>query len=866
MGKHLHGSAFLRRAPSLTLPRRFLRGGYGRLALTVVALSSGVALVCAMDLGSRAVLQAFVEVVDTMAGRAALAVTANGAPMPEQGTDQIAGVPGVELVAPVVNATALVADGSGELLTVFGVDVTNDAAVSIYEARDAGGLKLDDPLTFLNQPDSIVITRALAVRRSLRVGDSLDLLTPTGRRAFTVRGLLEPLGIARAYGGNLVVMDLPAAEAAFIRPRFVNRFDVVLRRDARVDETAAAIGRQVPAGWRVEAPDERKADLQRVMASLQVMLSAVSLVALAAAFLIILNRLNTAFETRAWQLGILRAVGMRARAVWWELLKESLLVGAIGVALGIPLGIAIGHLLLPVVATTAALNLKLIATQADLAVHPQSLAIAALLGIGTAVLAAALPAWRIARRPPVEIVRGRGIAPRRSRGLRWPLYAGLGTAIVATLAAQRLTHNPAWGLLATVLIVVAAVVSARPLLALAAPPILGGLRAVLGPSANIARATFAQNSGRAVLTVAMIGVGIGAIIWLRMLAYSFEISLVDALSVALQGDWIIGSSHAAQGYLEAPIDERLVADVIGVRGVGDAVGERLVDWPYGDGPVALDAFDARYFTTSAFGRWPLIGAADPQVWEELSAGSAVLISSSFSVNLGARVGDVLHLDTPSGPLAVPVAGITADFASPRGTIVLSRDLYRARWNDGQVNRAFVRVSPGTDPSAVRTAIAADLGTRYGLRIISANDLMQYFAEQVRRAFAPVGVLAGLLLFVLLLGLADTLAASVLERTRELAIVRTLGSRRTALRRAVIAEGLGLGVPGVLLALIAGLALGTLWVQQTFPFLLGWALETHIPYAEVALVSAATLVVCWGAGILPARRAAALNPVQALRYE
>lgn len=856
----------VRRALSLKLPRRFLRGSSGRLALAVIALTCGVALVCAMDLVNRGVLRAFVEVVDTVAGRAALEITALGAPFPEATVAEVARVPGVELAVPVVSGTAFTVDDSGELLTVHGVDVTNESAVRVHEARDAGGLELDDPLVFLNQPDSIVITRSFAVRRGLTIGDRLDLLTPTGRRTFTVRGLLEPQGIARAYGGNLIVMDLSAAAAAFVHPGLVNRIDVVVERGASVGDVAAAIAGVLPNGLRVEAPSQRKADLHRVMESLQVMLDAVSLIGLAAAFLIILNRLTTVFETRAWQLGVLRAVGMRATTIWWELIKESVLLGGIGVALGIPLGIGAGRLLLPIVATTAALNFKLIATDADLAVGRGSLAAAVLLGLGTAVLAAALPAWRVSRRPPVETIRGRGVASRARRGRAWVLRSAVAAAIIAAVAAQYVTRAPVWGLIATALIVVGAALAARPVLELVFPSLVGALRALAGPSAHLARGSFEKNSGRAVLTIAMIGVGIGAIIWLRMLAYSFETSLVHALSAALQGDWVVTSSHVAQGYLEAPLDERLVTEVAGIQGVGAAIGERLVDWQYADGPIAIDAFDSGYFATTAFGRWPLVGASRPDVWDGVSAGTAVLVSSSFAVNLGVGVGGAVHLETPRGPLTLTVSGVTVNFSSPRGTIVMSRELYRRYWNDPQVNRVFVRAAPGADVTSLRAAIARTLGLAYGLRIGAARDLIDYFAAQVRRAFAPLDVLAALLLFVLLLGLADTLTASVLERTRDLAVIRALGARRAVLRRAVVVEGIGLAVPGLLLALGVGLGLGTLWVRQTFPALLGWALETHVPYAQVVIACAATLAVCWLAGLLPARRAAALDPAQALRRE
>jgi hypothetical protein len=249
-------------------------------------------------------------------------------------------------------------------------------------------------------------SRAAATGNGLHSADRLDLLTPTGQRTFTVRGLLEPQGIARAYGGNLIVMDLPAAQAAFLQPGFVNRVDVVVQRTARVDDVATAIARVLPPGLKVDAPGQRKADLHRVMESLQLMLDAVSVTGMAAALLIIFNRLTTVFETRAWQLGVLRALGVRSAALWRELLKESLLLGIAGTAVGIPFGIAAGRILLPVVATTAALNFKLIAADAALAPGLGAFLAAAAVGPLVAVLAAALPAWRISRLPPVESIRG----------------------------------------------------------------------------------------------------------------------------------------------------------------------------------------------------------------------------------------------------------------------------------------------------------------------------------------------------------------------------------------------------------------------------------------------------------------------------
>src|SRR5207245_9301349 len=183
------------RFPSLRLPFRLLRGHTGRLVLTLIALAWGVALVCAIDVVNRAVLSAFVEVIDTMAGRAALEIAAGeGALFPEDVATRAAGVPGVELAVPVVTAAAFATDGSGELMSVHGVDVTNDAAIRVYHVRAEGGLPIDDPLVFLSQPDSILLPRSFAGPRGLEVGTKLVLETPTGGHRFTVRGLMGPEG------------------------------------------------------------------------------------------------------------------------------------------------------------------------------------------------------------------------------------------------------------------------------------------------------------------------------------------------------------------------------------------------------------------------------------------------------------------------------------------------------------------------------------------------------------------------------------------------------------------------------------------------------------------------------------------------
>jgi len=197
---------------------------------------------------------------------------------------------------------------------------------------------------------------------------------------------------------------------------------------------------------------------------------------------------------------------------------------------------------------------------------------------------------------------------------------------------------------------------------------------------------------------------------------------------------------------------------------------------------------------------------------------------------------------------------------------MSRELYERHWRDPLVNRVWVRTAPGAALPAVREAIAARVGHSHGLRAASAGDMREHLVAQARRAFAPLAVIEAVLLVVALLSVGDALAASVLRRLREIGTLRALGVRRGPVVRIVLVEALVIGALGLALGAAAGVLLGGLWIHRTLPHLLGWLLAFHFPWARGGVVLLATAFVCLVAAILPARRAARLEPAMALRYE
>jgi putative ABC transport system permease protein len=859
---------FCRRRLNLRLPLRLLRGHGGSLALTLIALAWGVALVCAIDVVNRAVLSAFVEVIDTMAGRAALEIDAGeGALFPEDVAERAAAVGGVELAVPVVSAAAFTTDGSGQLLTVHGVDITNDAAVHVYDVRDAEGVPVDDPLVFLSQPDSILVPRSFAERRGLGAGAGLELETPGGRRRFTVRGLIEPQGVGRVHGGNLVVMDLFAAEKVFTRPGLINRVDVVVAPDRDVAVVQKAVAQALPEGLRVSAPAQRKVDLHRIMRSVQVMLQGVGVLVLLAAFLIVFNRLSAVFEARIWQVGVMRAMGLRPRDVWIELLAESLLVGVAGVVVGLACGIGLARLMLPIIATTTALASKLTVPTARFIVGWPSLAVASILGLGATVLAAALPAWRVARISPAAVLGARGVEQRGRSGRLLPV--AMATSLAAgglSALLERSMRSAPWGLLATLLVALGAALAARPLVGLLRAPSVRNRIESAGPTFRLAVSALGRNPRRTALTVATLGVGFAVVTWLWVLAQSVEQSVIHVMPGIFRADLVVGSVRIAAGYVEAPLDEAVLGELSTVPGVAAVVGEHSIDWHYADGPIAINALDARFFVDPRFERWPLVGPVLPDVWRAMADGEMAIVSTNLSRNLGIAPGDVLELDTPGGPLRLRVGGMVDDFLSPRGTVLMSRELYQRHWHDTKITHALVRTEPGANVDAVRAAIAGRAGTRLSLRILSVGELVDWFAAQVRRAFAAVYALGAMVLLVVGFGVADTIAAGVLERRREMAAMGALGARRWRLGRMVLVEACLVGACGIVVALGAGLALGILWVELTFPDLVGWTIELHVPGGYFLVVSLVAIAVCLVAALVPAYRSARMELATALRYE
>ncbi|HEY2514887.1 MAG TPA: ABC transporter permease, partial [Polyangiaceae bacterium] len=249
-----------------------------------------------------------------------------------------------------------------------------------------------------------------------------------------------------------------------------------------------------------------------------------------------------------------------------------------------------------------------------------------------------------------------------------------------------------------------------------------------------------------------------------------------------------------------------------------------------------------------------------------SADPTVLVSTNFVLHFGKQTGDSIVLSTPSGATSFRIVGVVNDFASPEGVVYLARDRYKALWHDPLVTAFGLYVAPGADRHAVRAALDARLGREKNLMIILNEELRTEFTQTLDKSFAFTDALESAALFVALIGIFNTLTIGILERTRELGMLRAIGMARTQLARLVFLEAAIQGAATSLLAVVMGGGLGYWLITKSLPPTLGWVLRYDLPLRSSAAIFANGLLVAALAGAFPAWRASRMVVAEALDYE
>jgi len=851
---------------ALAFARRHLRGQGARAALTAAGVACGVALVVAIRVINASTLASFTDAIEDLAGSAALQVRGPG-PFPEAVADELRAIAGIDHAVPIVTATFFGTEPpiAGEALSVFAADVTDGHAIRTLHLVKAGEHVVDDPLGFLVDPRSVIVTDVLAARLGVTAGARLPLRTPHGLETFTVRGVLPPGGVGRAFGGNLILMDVVGAQLVLGEDGLIDQVDVTLASGVRVEDVEQRLRAALPAGLEAIRPARRGEQIERYLASFQTLLSGLSGLALLAAIFVVGSAIATSVAARRRELGILRCAGAERRQVAALVLGEALATGIVGAAAGVPLGIVLARLLLRTVTESTELIFSMTVFTARLEVTTWALAGGVATGIGAAVLAAWLPARDAALVSPLVAVRTAAEAnPMR----RWRPRGAIVAAIALTggaLWAETRFDSPWCGNVAALAADFALVLVFMRLAGRAAALFLAPAREALGFAGRLAVDRLVRIPDQLALAAAVLALGLGLMMTAATVARSFEESVLDFIRRQVRADLVVAST-ATTGWIEAPLDEAVGDRLRAVAGVARVERVRLAEHTFRGARISIDSLDASAFAAERAADFSFAAGDARAALDAVRAGTGVLVSRNFARQFDVGVGATLRLDTPAGPFEAPVAGVVVDYVSPRGSVILARPAYQRWWADRSVNRFHVTLAPGAALEAVRHAIATDVGADLGLKVLTQRELYAYHQDAVRRAFRLTDALEILPLVVAALGLAEALLAVSLDRRHEFALLRAAGATRAQVARAVMGESAGVGALGLAGGLAIGLVLALIWVRVNFTYQLGWEIDFHFAVGSIPAAAAAALLVSVPAGLLPARRVARLPVLEALRAE
>jgi putative ABC transport system permease protein len=831
-----------------------------RSLVTILGVALGVAVALAISLANEGVLTAFRNSLDHVAGRTQLEVSAGEPGLDEALLPAIAGTPGVASAAPVLQTVLSVpGEGAGTLL-VLGVDVLSDAAFRDYRGPTPD---LAEPLRLLTDPDAILLSERYARAHGIAVGGTLRLTTPTGVKAFTVRGVLADDGVARAMDGHIAVLDIASAQVHFGKLGQLDRVDVLLQPGAALEQAAARLRDRLPAGTDVERPEARNAQVERMLGSFQLNLFVLSLIALFVGAFLVYNTMAVSVVQQRRQIGILRSLGMSRTGILLAVVGEGVAIGLLGSLLGAALGVLLAQRTLQAVSLTVS-SLYAFIVPEPLSLPPVAIFRAILSGLGVTLVASLAPALDATRVPPRE-----DLAPvAMERRYRPSRLAAVGAFfLVLTLGLTQLGPvggRPLFGYAAALTLLLGAILLCPLLLR----TLQRSLQATLRGSRLVAVRLAVGNLGRALrrnsVTVAAMAVALSMLVSVSTMIASFRQTVTVWIDQTIRADLYVSRT----GRLIKGADARLPVDLLprirAVPGVMDADAFRTLRLRDGQGGqfiVGAGDFDVM----ARRGRLPFRRGDSGRILQEAQVQDEVIVSETFAERYRLAEGDEVRLRPPGGEARFRIAGVYYDYTTDGGLVVMDRRLFQRLWSDAWLNSIVIYLAPGADAATVREAVRTVTG-REDLVILSSRDLRRRVLDIFDQTFAITYALQAISLIVASLGVLTALGASVLERMREIGILRSLGVNRVGIARTVLAEAGLLGLVANVVGALAGLALSLILIHVINKQSFGWTIQFVFPGRLILDYAALTVGASVLAGLLPAWRACRVPIAEAVRYE
>lgn len=844
---------------------RHLFGHPLRSALTVFGVAVGVATMVGIFAINRAVMDAFRSTIDVVAGKADLTVAGARNGFPEDVLEKVRQVPGVAHASGGLTQVVPVKDAPGESLFVMGVDLLDDGHFRSYRGKDRDVGALSDDLEFLNSTDRMMVSERFAKDHGLKTGDRFTLLSHDGAKEFVIHGLLEESGPIKAFGGWVGLMFVASAQEAFGRGAVLDRIEVAAAPGTKVEDLEAALERELGPAFEVARPEMRGGSVETMVRSFQMALNMGSAVALLVGIFLVYNTVSIGVVQRRREIGTLRALGATRLGVRTLFSLEGLLFGLLGSAVGVPLGVAIARAAVGAVSDTVS-SIYVQVNARDVKIVGADLVLGVGLGLAGTLFAALRPAVLASGVQPVEALRRDVALGAGEVSLRSPPVA-LGALLVLLAWPLSKIPPPVENLSLGGYLSIFAALMGVTLLSPLALQLLQRLyqrpaEAVAGIAGRLAADNFARAPMRTAVPVSALVVGVSMTVCMAGFIGSFQASGDRWITQSIPADLFVTSAARLGGIVNNPVKPGLGDELLTVPGVDYIDRVRLLQH---------DILGLRGFVISLVpevydrrGK-PDVIEGRPPTPEERARGF-VTVSENLARRRDLHPGSRFVLQTPTGPRELTVACVIIDYTSDQGSVILDRRYFVEWFQDDLVDTFHVYVKDPAQIEAVRKEITARWGKALDLYVLSNRELRAEATALIDNAFSVTYAMEAVAVLLALLGVINTLLAAVIDRTREIGLLRAVGASRSHVVRLIAVEATLMGVTGGLIGTVLGTILGVIVTEVVGVQATGWHFQYLVPW-QTALQMVLTAGLCaLLAGLYPARRASRLDVVEALAYE
>jgi putative ABC transport system permease protein len=834
-----------------------------RTTITIFGVAVGVAVFLSIQLANQQTMMSFTESVDLVLGRADAVIRVEGIDFDETHLEKLHALRKEIKAYPVIEGYG-VESTSGEVVEIIGTDLLQDSGIRDFSLKTIEkGLKGLLPL--IMDPAGMILPEKFIPGVQFDTGSTLQFLINGKEKILNINAILEDEGIAKALNGNFALMDIAAAQKVFDKIGRLDRIDIQFLHPLKFDVMQKKISALLPEHLLVERPQRKNQQVEKMLKAFQYNLTALSFVALLVALYLIYNMIALSVVRRRVEIGTLRALGATPTLIALIFFLEAGIIGAAGSILGIGLGYYFAQFSLDAVSLTVN-NLYAPSYVTEVDFHWQQMGPYFLLGVGLSFVSALIPAWDAATTPPTTVMRRGSYDLKLFRGSRQLNYSAVVVFLLAGFCTQLppIKQFPYFGFFSVFLIILGLSMLSPAALLWTRNRFHSFFKNILGGEGLLACMNLSQNVGRNALAVSSLAIAFMMVISMSIMVHSFRQTVIVWIDQTLRADLFVRVAGGRDIDYQHTLPSEPIKKLKAITGIADIDQFRAMDISYNNLPVVLATGD--FSVLSQYGNLVIkSGPPASELAQHMVNNNRAIVSEAFSLKHKVNVGDTLNLKTPNGPANLKITAIYFDYSRERGYIILDRTTFLKYFNENEINSFVIYLSDKSRLNEVRKEVLNIL-SEHRLIIRSNTELKQQVLEVFDKTFAITYSLEIIAILVAVLGLFNTLVSLILERKREIGILRFIGAFTHQIKRMVLIEAGILGLIGSAMGLIAGVIVSYILIfvinKQSF----GWTIQIHFPYFFITLLVAFSWGVSILAGLYPARLAQQLNPKEAVRVE